>query len=164
LIFMGSEFGQRPEWNEDTGVDWAALTSPAHQGVRDLVRAANQALADSPALRTGDHDVKAFRWLEADDAVHSIYSFIRYSPDGEEAVVCIANFTPVPREGYRTGLPWGGTWRVMLDTNATYFGGSGYGGVGEVTSESQPCQRQPASGVLTLPPLSVLWLTSKRSS
>ena len=164
LIFMGSEFGQRPEWNEETGVDWAGLTYPAHQGVRDLVRAANQALADSPPLRTGDHDSKAFRWLEADDATHSIYSFIRYSPDGEEAVVCIANFTPVPREGYRTGLPWGGTWPVMLDTNATYFGGSGYGGVGEVTSESQPCQRQPASGVLTLPPLSVLWLTSKRST
>jgi 1,4-alpha-glucan branching enzyme len=161
LIFMGCEFGQRPEWNEETGLDWIGLESPNHQGVLDLVRAANKALASTPALAKGDHDSRSFRWLDADDAANSIYSFLRYSPDGNEAVACIANFTPVPRDGYRVGLPWAGEWTVLLDTNAVYFGGSGYGGVGSVPATDAPCQRQPASAVITLPPLSVLWLTAK---
>jgi 1,4-alpha-glucan branching enzyme len=161
LLFMGCEFGQRPEWNEAVGLDWAALSYGPHQGVSDLVRSANRALASSPALSTGDHDSRAFRWLDADDRANSIYAFLRYSPDGNEAVVCIANFTPVPRDGYRVGVPWLGTWEVLLDTNATYFGGTGYGGFASVPAEATPLQRQPASAVVTLPPLSVLWLRGK---
>ena len=71
---------------------------------------------------------RRFRWLDADDAEHSVYSFVRFSADGSRAVACLANFTPVPREGYRLGLPYGGSWRTLLDTNATWFGGTGYGG------------------------------------
>ncbi len=160
LLFMGCEFGQRPEWSEAIGPDWAALQSPAHQGVRDVLRAVNRALVSTPALAQGDHDSQGFRWLDADDSTNSIYSFVRYSPDRNEAVVCIANFTPVPRDGYRVGLPWGGRWKVLLDTNATFFGGTGYGGAAVAHGEDVPCQRQPASAVITLPPLSVIWLSA----
>ena len=163
LVFMGSEFGQRTEWNEDKGVDWPALDQPGHRGVHDLVRAASKSLAASPALSTGDHDPRSFRWLDADDAAHSILAFVRFSQDSKEAMVCIANFTPVPREGYRVGLPWEGAWQVALDTNATYFGGTGYGGVAAVTGFPEPSQRQPASAIVTLPPLSVLWLRGHRA-
>ncbi len=106
LLFMGSEIGQRREWHHDRSLDWFLLDSPPHAGVRDLVRELNVALVHEPALWESDRDPAGFRWLDADDAEHSIYSFVRFSADGQRAVACIANFTPVPREGYRFGLPY----------------------------------------------------------
>jgi 1,4-alpha-glucan branching enzyme len=161
LLFMGGEIAQWREWNEDDGVDWNALAGERHRGVQELVRAMNRVAETHRAIGERDHDPAGFQWLEADDADHSTYGFLRWSADGYQVVACLANFTPVPREGYRVGLPWGGEWRVVLDTNATYFGGTGFGGThGVWAAEGEPHHGQPASAFLTLPPLGVLWLAA----
>jgi 1,4-alpha-glucan branching enzyme len=164
LLFMGGELAQWGEWKEDRGVDWQALAGDRHRGVQELVRALNRAAAGWRAVWETDSEAAGFQWLDADDAEHSIYGFLRWSSDGAQVVACIANFTPVPRDGYRVGLPWGGEWRVVVDTNATYFGGTGLAGVRSVwAADGEPHQGQPASAFVTLPPLSVLWLGADRS-
>jgi 1,4-alpha-glucan branching enzyme len=164
MLFMGGEFGQWTEWSETNGVDWAALDGERHRGVQELVRAVNRVAAEWPALHEQDRVPWGFQWLDADDADHSVYAFLRWSADGNEVVACAANFTPVPREGYRVGLPWAGEWRVLLDTNATYFGGTGLGGSRSVwAGDDEPHQYQPASAFVTLPPLAVVWLGARRA-
>jgi len=159
LLFMGGELAQWREWNLEEGVDWRALSGERHRGVQELVRALNRASVAWPALWERDHEPAGFQWLEADDAANSTYAFLRWSADGRQVVACIANFTPVPREGFRVGLPWGGEWEVILDSNATWFGGSGFGGVRSVwAADGEPQHGQPASAFVTLPPLAVLWL------
>jgi 1,4-alpha-glucan branching enzyme len=159
LLFMGGELAQWREWNLEEGVDWQALSGERHRGVQELVRAVNRVSVAWPALWERDHEPAGFQWLEADDAANSSYAFLRWSGDGRQVVACIANFTPVPREGYRVGLPWGGEWEVLLDTNATWFGGTGFGGVRSVwAADGEPQHGQPASAFITLPPLGVLWL------
>ena len=111
-----------------------------------------------PALHERDHHPAGFRWLDADDADNSIYAFLRFSSDGRDVVSCVANFTPVPRDVYRVGLPWAGEWSVLLDTNAVYFGGTGNGGTAHLWADDTPYQGQPASAVLTLPPLAFVWI------
>src|SRR6266508_1965008 len=123
LVFMGSEIAQWTEWSEARGVDWAALDGERHRGVQELFRAVNREARTHPALYERDHHPAGFRWLDADDADNSIYAFLRFSSDGHDVVACLANFTPVPRDVYRVGLPWPGEWSVLLDTNAQYFGG-----------------------------------------
>ncbi|HEX9260309.1 MAG TPA: 1,4-alpha-glucan branching protein GlgB [Acidimicrobiales bacterium] len=158
LVFMGAEIAQWSEWSTDAGVDWGVLQNERHRGVQELVRAVNREAATHRALWERDAEPAGFQWLDADDWMHSIYGFLRWSADGRQVVACLANFTPVPREGYRVGLPWGGEWRVLLDTNATYFGGTGHGGTRSVWAADEPHQGQAASAFLTLPPLSVVWL------
>jgi 1,4-alpha-glucan branching enzyme len=159
LLFMGGEIAQWREWSVDDGVDWRALDGERHRGVQELVRAVNRVSTSWRALWERDHEPGGFQWLDADDADHSAYGFLRWSADGRQVVACLANFTPVPRDGYRVGLPWGGEWHVLLDTNATWFGGTGFDGVhGVWAADGEPHQGQPASAFVTLPPLGVLWL------
>jgi 1,4-alpha-glucan branching enzyme len=163
LLFQGGEIAQWGEWNAERGVDWMALEGDLHKGVQELVRAMNRVARDQRALWERDTEVAGFRWLDADDWEHSIFSFLRWSADGRQVVACLANFTPVPREGYRVGLPWPGEWRVLLDSNATFFGGTGFGGTHAVWGDGAvPYQGQPNSGTLTLPPLSVIWLGAQQ--
>jgi len=159
LLFMGGEIAQWREWSVDTGVDWRALEGERHRGVQELVRALNRVSSKWRALWERDHEPAGFQWLDADDSDHSAYGFLRWSADGRQVVACLANFTPVPREGYRVGLPWGGEWHVLLDTNATWFGGTGFGGVrGVWAADGEAHHGQPASAFVTLPPLAVIWL------
>ena len=158
LVFSGSEIAQWGEWSEVRGIDWAALEGTRHRGVQELFRAMNGTARSHPALYERDHHPAGFRWLDADDAENSVYAFLRFSTDGRDVVACLANFTPVPRDVYRVGLPWAGEWSVLLDTNAQYFGGTGHGGTGHLWADDLPYQGQPASAVLTLPPLAVVWL------
>ena len=132
-----------------------------HAGLLELVKALNREHGKLNALWERDHEPTGFQWLDADDAVHSTYGFLRWSADGRQVVACLANFTPMPRDGYRVGLPWGGEWRVVVDTNATYFGGTGYGGTHAVWAADEPHQNQRASAFLTLPPMAVVWLASE---
>ena len=157
LLFMGGELAQWGEWNLEAGVDWWALAGERHQGVQALVKALNHTTREWRALWERDHDPAGFRWLDADDAPHSIYGFLRWSADGRQVVACVANLTPVPREGYRLGLPWAGQWHCLLDTNATFFGGTGHGGTWATETDPIPWQGQPVSALVTLPPLSVVW-------
>jgi 1,4-alpha-glucan branching enzyme len=122
--------------------------------VRDL----NTIYRDEPALWEVDFSPEGFRWLEPNDAMANVFAFMRVSRDGERNLVCVANLSPVPRERYRVGLPHGGDWVELLNTDSVYYAGSGLGNLGRVTAEEHGAGGQPFSAALTLPPLSVLWL------
>ncbi|MEI6495828.1 MAG: 1,4-alpha-glucan branching protein GlgB [Actinomycetota bacterium] len=164
LLFMGSEFAPWSEWDDAAGLPWHLLDHAPHRGVRDLVGTLNATAVQWPALWECDRDPAGFEWLDANDADHSVYAFVRWAARGAHAVVCIANFTPVPRPGYRVGVPWQGRWDVVLDTDDARFGGSAFGGTGATTLVSDPLawQGQPASVVVDLPPLAAIWVAAHR--
>jgi 1,4-alpha-glucan branching enzyme len=159
LLFMGSELAQEREWSHERSLDWHLLDNPLHRGIRDLLRELNRAEAARPPLFTSDSDPAGFAWLSAEDAEHSVYAFERRVVGGDErdVVVCVANLTPVPRHGYRVGLPCAGRWVDVLNTDDARFGGSGVVQP-ELDTDETPWQGRPHSGVLALPPLAVRWL------
>jgi 1,4-alpha-glucan branching enzyme len=159
LLFMGQEFAQIEEWSAERSLDWHLVGDEAspHAGVQRLVRDLNHVYRDSPALYQRDEDPSGFYWIEANDAENSVLAFAREGREGQ-VVVCVMNLTPVPREGYRVGLPRSGRWREVLNTDAETYGGSGVGNMGAVEAEPLPWHSQPMSAPLTLPPLGVLWL------
>jgi len=158
LLFMGGELAQEQEWSHDRSLDWHLLEQPEHSGVQALVRELNRVYRDEPALWDCDHDPAGFRWLEPNDASANVLAFARYSAEGSHVLVCVCNLAPVPREGYRLGLPQSGRWRELLNTDSTYYGGSDVGNLGGVESEATPWHDQPFSAPLSLPPLGVVWL------
>ena len=163
LVFMGAELASWTEWNDAAGLPWHLLDHAPHRGVRDLLAALNAASDQWPAVWERDRDPGGFQWLDADDAEHSVFGFLRWPTDGNHAVACVANFTPVPRGGHRVGLPWAGTWEIVVDSDDAPFGGSGFGG-GRTTTEADaiPWQGQPCSAPIDLPPLGVVWLARQR--
>jgi 1,4-alpha-glucan branching enzyme len=163
LLFMGQEVAQDREWSEARSVDWHLLDADWHRGVYTLIQALNRLDQSEPALWTGDFTPDGFRWIDANDADQSCYSFLRLDTDGSgRPVACLANLTPVPRYGYRVGLPEGGDWEVLLNTDAVEFAGSGIE-VGPVLhADETPWHGLDHSTVLTLPPLAVVWLAPKR--
>ncbi len=157
LLFMGQEFAQPGEWNHDAELPWGLLDSAPHAGMRKLVRDLNLLYRDTPALHLLDCEAAGFQWLVTDDTEQSVFAWARYDGRGGVAVV-ISNFTPVPREGYRVGLPGGHkTWRVALDSDCPDYGGSGFG-CGPLRVESHPCHGQLRSLRLNLPPLATVVL------
>jgi 1,4-alpha-glucan branching enzyme len=164
LLFMGAELASWTEWNDGGGLPWHLLDHASHRGVRDLLIALNAQADQWPATWERDHDAGGFQWLDADDAEHSMFAFLRWAHAGAQAVACVANFTPVPRGGYRVGLPWGGQWQIVVDTDATRFGGSGSAGDRLVVDAKgdRPWQGQPASAAVDVPPLGVIWLAAHR--
>jgi 1,4-alpha-glucan branching enzyme len=158
LLFMGCEFAQRAEWNHDRSLDWHLLDAPAHAGVQALVRDLNRFHRDDPALYELDGDARGFRWLQADAADVNVFAFLRFAADGQRHVACVANLSPMPRHGYRVGLPRAGAYAEVLNTDAREYGGSGVGNHGRVVAEETGADGQPASALLTLPPLGVVWL------
>ena len=139
-------------------LDWHLLERPGHSGVQSLVRDLNAHYRAEPALWEVDFDPAGFRWLEPNDADDNVLAFLRLSRDGERPVVCVCNFSPVPRYGYRVGLPAGGPLARALNTDSELYGGSGVGNMGAVTAEAKPWHDQPYSAEVTLPPLGVVWL------
>ena len=166
LLFMGAEIAPFTEWNESQGLPWHLLDHAPHKGVLELIIELNRLSREWPALYERDHEPMGFQWLDADDAEHSMFALLRWGYAGGKAVACIANFTPVPRTGYRLGLPWSGSWDLLLDTDSPAFGGSGFGFQMESrryeATPDVPWQGQRDSIVLDVPPLSVLWLGSSR--
>ncbi len=157
LLFMGGEFGQHREWSSDRSLDWHLLEDPGHQGIQSLVADLNRVYRDVPALYDADSEPMGFQWLQPDAAANNVFAFIRRSRSPGRHVVCVANLSPVPREGYRVGFPRVGTYQEVLNTDASAYGGSGLGNMGQIQTESHPWDGQEASAALTLPPLSVLW-------
>jgi 1,4-alpha-glucan branching enzyme len=158
LLFMGAELAQQREWSQDREIDWHLLADPRHRGVRDLLRELNTLEAAHPALWSGDTTTAGFAWLDANDRDSSVYAYLRLgSGDDAGVVACVANLTPVPRHGYRIGLPSPGRWVDALNTDEERWGGSGVVQP-EVHTDGTPWQGQPDSAVLTLPPLAVRWL------
>jgi 1,4-alpha-glucan branching enzyme len=158
LLFMGQEFAQEVEWSEDRSLDWHLLEEPEHGGIQSLVRDLNRAYKAEPALWELDYDPSGFWWVEANAAEDNVIAFARRSADSERVVVFVANLAPVPRYGYRIGLPRSGRWREAVNTDSGYYGGSDVGNLGGVAAEGVPWSGQPFSAELTLPPLAALWL------
>jgi 1,4-alpha-glucan branching enzyme len=159
LLFMGGEIAQEREWSHDRSLDWHALEWDGHRGVQSLMRCLNRVYRSTPALYEQDFSPEGFRWIDASDVENNVLSFLRFgSSSGAAPLACIANLSPVPREGYRIGLPAGGDWREVLNTDAAEFGGGGVGNGGIVHAHGESWHGLPASVELTLPPLGVLWL------
>jgi 1,4-alpha-glucan branching enzyme len=165
LLFMGGEFGQGSEWSADNGLDWWVLDYDIHQGVQRLSRDLNAIYRRTPALWEQDSSPEGFTWIDANDALGNTLSFLRFpaaSDDGDTSsgvLACIANFSAIPHLKYRVGLPRAGRWREILNTDAIVYGGSGVGNLGHVEAGPEPWHGKPASAVITVPPLGVLWLT-----
>jgi 1,4-alpha-glucan branching enzyme len=160
LLFMGAEFAQEREWNHDIGLDWQLLADPAHEGVRRLVRDLNFLYRDTLALHRLDCDPDGFLWIDVANAAESILAYLRRGRDPRELAVIICNFTPVPREDYRIGVPRPGRYRERINTDAMEYGGSGVGNAGEVHAEPHPIHGHHHSICLRLPPLGVLIFTA----
>jgi len=158
LLFMGSEFAQAREWNHDAALDWPLLDEPAHAGVQRLVRDLNRAYAALPALHCRDARPDGFAWTVGDDRRNAVLGFLRTGEEGQAPVLVACNFTPVPRKGYRIGVPLPGRWVERINTDATAYGGGGLGNGGGISAEAVPAHGQQQSLALTLPPLSVLFL------
>ncbi|MFN4098317.1 MAG: 1,4-alpha-glucan branching protein GlgB [Pararhodobacter sp.] len=157
LLFMGQEFAQAPEWNHQTQLDWAALDDPRHAGVQRLVRDLNTLYRAIPSLHAKDCEPDGFQWIEADDAERSVFAWLRRGGAGDPNVVVVSNFTPVERS-YRLGLPFAGSWREALNTDADIYGGAGRGNLGRVVAKATPSHGQAASAEILLPPLSTIFL------
>ena len=158
LLFMGGELAQWQEWNSEASLDWHLLEDRDHQGVQTLVRDLNRIYRETPALWEIDFEPAGFRWLEPNDAAANVLAFARVGHDPERQLVCVCNLSPVPRYGYRVGMPLRGDWREVVNTDSTFYGGSGVGNLGAVEAEATPWHDQPFSAELTLPPLGAVWL------
>jgi 1,4-alpha-glucan branching enzyme len=157
LLFMGAELAQEREWNHDIGLDWHLLDQPEHRGIHALIRDLNRLYRELPALHRGDCEPAGFEWIEANDSDNSVISFLRRDPAGQgRTVLCVGNFTPIPRPGWRIGVPEGGRWSERLNTDAAGYGGANIGNDGGVEAQAVPWHGRPHSLVLNLPPLAVL--------
>ena len=158
LLFMGGEFGQWGEWNHETSLDWHLTDAPNHAGIQRLVEDLNRLYREQPALHELDLDPRGFQWIDANDADASVLSFIRRAENQDDCVVVVLNCTPVVREGYRLGVPFGGWWRELLNSDADIYGGSGVGNGGGVRTGDNGCHGFPHCIELKLPPLAALFL------
>ncbi|MGI9032467.1 MAG: alpha amylase C-terminal domain-containing protein [Acidimicrobiales bacterium] len=156
LLFMGGELAQSEEWAHDRSLDWHLLQYPEHRGVQELVRCLNRIYRAEPALWQRDTTPEGFRWVDASDADANVLSFLRF-PEQGAPLACVANLSPVCRQGYRVGLPTGGEWRELLNTDDVEFGGSGVSN-GAVNAAKEGSSGLGFSAELVLPPLGVLWL------
>ena len=162
LLFMGGEFGQWREWSHDGSLDWDLVDYPLHSGVQQWIRDLNRLYRSEPALHELDCEPAGFEWIDCGDAESSVVSLIRKGKSTANLVLMVCNFTPVPRQEYRIGAPHGGFWREALNSDATEYGGSGMGNRGGVDADPWPQHGRPFSLPLTLPPLSVLFLTDNK--
>jgi 1,4-alpha-glucan branching enzyme len=158
LLFMGGELAQEAEWQSERSIDWHLLEQPEHSGVQALVRDLNGHYRSEPALWERDFEPAGFRWLEPNDASSNVVAFLRLAAGQARPIVCVCNFSPVPRPGYRLGLPRAGRWIELLNTDSDFYCGSGVGNLGGVVAEPREWHEQPFSAEVTLPPLGVVWL------
>ncbi len=159
LLFMGQEIAQRQEWNESYSLDWWLTDFEGHAGVQRLVAELNRLYTSNSAF--WDDDYTGFEWIDASDGDHNLISYLRKGQrDGKEqpVVVCVANFAGNPHEGYRIGLPFGGEWTEILNTDEEEYGGSGVTNPGTILAEAIPWNGRPYSVELRVPPLGALWL------
>lgn len=162
LLFMGDEFGQWREWNHEESLDWDLVDEKAHAGLQKWVADLNTLYSSEPALHKLDFDPMGFEWVDCNDALQSVLSFLRRGPDEDEVFLVVGNFTPETRHGYRVGVPRGGFWREVLNGDAQEYGGSGQGNLGGVWADEVPFHGRPHSVSITLPPLSVVFFKYQR--
>ncbi len=156
LLFMGCEFGQWSEWNHDKSLDWHLLEYAPHDGLRRWVRDLNTLMRGEPSLFELDSDPSGFQWIDCNDTEQSTLVFMRRARDSREVTVCAFNFTPVPRHNYRIGVPFGGYWREVINSDAPLYSGSGQGNMGGVESVPVAAHGHFQSINVTLPPLGMV--------
>jgi len=156
LLFMGGEMAQWHEWREGEALDWPLLDNENHAGIYRLVRDLNRLYRDLPALYRHDFESQGFEWIDCNDSDRSILSFIRRG-DGQ-TLVCVLNFTPVPRKSVAVGLPVAGHYREVMNTDAAIYGGSNVGNAGHVESVEEQWRERPCSANIDLPPLGAVLL------
>jgi 1,4-alpha-glucan branching enzyme len=161
LLFMGGEFAQESEWSDDTSLDWSSLEAEEHRGVMRLAADVGARYRATPALYESDDRPEGFQWIDAGNADQNVIGFVRFDGDRRAGVACVANFSPVVHRGFRVGLPLPGTWDEVINTDSRYYGGSGQGNLGAVTTEAVAWHAWHQSALLTLPPLGVLWLAPR---
>jgi 1,4-alpha-glucan branching enzyme len=160
LLFMGGELGQVAEWAHESSVEWHLQEVPEHASIATCLSDVARLYRDEPALHVHDFDAEGFEWIDANDADQSVLTFLRKA--GDRLVLVACNFTPVPREGYRVGVPEAGRWTEVLNTDAEVYGGSGVGNLGAATAETVPHHGRPCSLSLRLPPLGAVFLRPER--
>jgi 1,4-alpha-glucan branching enzyme len=158
MLFMGGEFGQWREWNHDTSLEWHLCDFERHVQLQRLVQDLNRLYRQEPALYELDHDWTGFQWIDFSDAANSVIAFLRKAKDQDNQILCLCNFTPVPRYNYRVGVPGDGYYRELLNSDASAYGGSNMGNGGGLHTSTVPSHGMPNSLAVTLPPLSVLFL------
>jgi 1,4-alpha-glucan branching enzyme len=158
LLFMGDELGQWDEWYHEMSLSWHLLDVPLHLSLHRWVEEINRAYRSEPALYEVDNDWSGFEWIDANDADNSVVSLLRKAKDERDTMLVVCNFTPVVRRNYRVGVPKGGVWRELLNSDASQYGGSNQGNMGGVASTPIPSHGRFHSINLTLPPLSALFL------
>jgi 1,4-alpha-glucan branching enzyme len=161
---MGGEFGQHSEWQHDGGLQWELLEQPAHAALITWLGALNDVYSREQALHQRDFDPAGFEWIDANASEQSVVSFLRKANTNDDLILVVCNFTPVLRSNYRLGVPRGGYWREILNSDASDNGGSGHGNYGGVEASSIECHGRPFSVNLTLPPLSALFFKSEDPS
>jgi 1,4-alpha-glucan branching enzyme len=159
LMFMGCEFGQGREWNFDQALDWYVLDYPLHQGLHHAVQDLNQLYRKFPELYQNEFQPNGFEWIDCHDYQQSVISFIRRND--ENFIVVVLNFTPVPRQGYRLGVPVAGTYSEVFNSDSEYYAGSNVGNGGDIHTDATPWMNHPHSLNLTLPPLAAIVLQLK---
>jgi 1,4-alpha-glucan branching enzyme len=160
LLFMGGEFGQWHEWNHDRSLDWHLLESAPHRLLQRWVEDLNQLYRKEPALHVYDCDPAGFEWIDCSDPEQSVISLLRKGPDPQDAVLVVCNFTPVPRPNYRVGVPCGGFWRELLNSDAKEYGGSGHGNLGGLEAAPLAFHGRPHALTMMLPPLAIAFFKS----
>jgi 1,4-alpha-glucan branching enzyme len=161
LLFMGGEIAQEREWNHDREIDWFLLDNPDHAGIQRLVRDLNHLYRREPALHVRDSEPAGFRWIVGDDRSNSVFAYFRHGHDGHAPVLVVCNMTPAPRHNYRIGVPRGGVWREIMNTDSRFYGGSDMGNEGAIHAVPQPTHGEAQSLDLTLPPLATLYLRAE---
>jgi 1,4-alpha-glucan branching enzyme len=157
LLFMGGEFGQRREWSHEGSLDWHLLQYPLHEGIQTWVKHLNMLYKGEPALYKNDFTADGFEWVDCSDWEESIVCFLRKGSAKGETMLVVCNFTPVVRTNYRVGVPSGGYWKELLNSDAKEYGGSGQGNFGGVEASPVPFHGRYTSVLLTLPPLGILF-------
>jgi 1,4-alpha-glucan branching enzyme len=156
LLFMGGEFAQPTEWNFRASLPWYLASEPPRAGVRTLLRDLNRLYRDSRALHAHEFEPQGFRWIDPDDRAHSVLSYVRRSE--EDFLVVALNFTPVPRERFRIGVPSAGAYAEVLNSDSGYYGGSNLGNPLPITARSARTHGFDFTLELTLPPLAAVIL------
>ncbi|HEV8420558.1 MAG TPA: 1,4-alpha-glucan branching protein GlgB [Actinomycetota bacterium] len=158
LLFMGGEFGQWREWNHEESLDWHLLENPAHRGVQRWVEDLNKLCRRKRALYELDPEGAGFEWIDANDSAQSVLTFLRRGRAEDDVILVGCNFTPIPRPNYLVGVPGGGSWQEILNSDASIYGGSGWGNLGGLDSLPISVHGRPRALNLTLPPLSCVFL------
>ena len=161
LLFMGGEFGQMREWAHDTSLEWHVLQFGVHRGLQNWMEQLNRLYRSERALHQLDNDPAGFEWVDCNDSAASVVSLLRKGKSPKDVVLVVCNFTPIPRVNYRVGVPIGGWWRELLNSDGKEYSGGGIGNSGGVMAETEPKHGRPFSLSLTLPPLGALFLKNE---